>query len=106
MAAAQAANQMNAGIDIEEAAANALLTESDQDDDDDNIDIDGHPTNRLGIASSQSDARNHVGLGLGENTGHESLLMNEKKINVGPSDEKSMAMKGKSNKIDDHLKNT
>ena len=98
MVPAQANNQINAGIDIEEAAANALLTESDDEDD---LDIEGHPTNRLGIVNSQTDQRNHVGMGLGENTGNESQLINEKKINVGPSDEKLMAKNSKSNKLDD-----
>ena len=40
-------------------------------------------------------------MGLGENTGNESQLINEKKINVGPSDEKLMAKNSKSNKLDD-----
>ena len=61
---------MHPGIDIEEAAANALLTESDHDDE---IGLDAHPTNRLGsnIASNEH-MSSVIGVGMAENTHEES----------------------------------
>ena len=65
--------QINDAIDIEEAAANALLTESDQDED---MDLDGHATNRMGDGANIShDARQTVGIGMGGDTNPDSQLL-------------------------------
>ena len=47
MNVANQGNGMNVEIDIEEAAAHALLTESDQDEGEE---LEIHPTNRVGAA--------------------------------------------------------
>ena len=67
---------MHAGIDIEEAAANALLTESDQDEDEG---LEAHPTNRIGAAIVSQDDQ-AVNIGLGENTFEGSQLIQDKKV--------------------------
>jgi hypothetical protein len=65
--------------DIEEAAANALLTESDHGDDE--IGLDAHPTNRLGsnIASNEH-MSSVIGVGMAEATHEESQLIMDKKF--------------------------
>lgn len=86
-------NTVNVNADIEEAHANALLTESDNEDEND---LEGHPTNRVGAAIMGDELNaSRVAVGMGDNTRlQNSQLINNKPVNVAPTiiDDKKMGL--------------